>query len=199
VAAAWPEIEMTAAFMAMQPEMTVNNTSPFSYIECYQTDDELAFHIAPGANQVVWLQQWIFVAFWLLFAVGLTRGWLASEARDGLFILVLGVIWAAGLALLYFRLPGQFGETYVLVSHDRLVLKWNLCGIGRRRHYALNADSAAELVEVYSDEGDRTTYVRISTAARPVKFGTFLVEEKQKWIVGRINSHLGKGRKKRSG
>ena len=180
-------------------EEPISDTPPPGRVECVQKDSQLIILILPGSNRVVrslgcMAVTWVIIVGTITAVVlraGVFRGGLPWEVLPFMAIFAI-VFWGAGLVMLCCWLVGRFGKTYVLVEPERVVIRRVFFGRERLREYPLDTASHAELVESYRQNNQPVYHVAIRTASgKSAWFGTFLSDEEKRWLVARINRHLG--------
>lgn len=194
-----PEESFPSQPISESPEEAISDTPPPGRLQCVQRDSQLILLILPGSNPVVrslgcmavmWLSI-IGVMTGVVLRVGLGQKALAWEVLP-IVVLVGSVFWAVGLGMLYFWLLGRFGKSYILLEPDRVVIRRVLFGRERLQEYPLDHTCRAKLVESYRQNDRPVHKVAIRTATgKWASFGTFLSEEEKRWLVARINRHLG--------
>jgi hypothetical protein len=181
---------------------------PGSQIESRLNGTELVLAIPPSSAVYQGPFSFIALAYVGMLAVitlfAAVVGFEPGEAR--FFVPILVFLWAIGLGIFSIWLRGRFGWTHVSVEPGRLVRRFSLFGWERVREYSLNGDSTVSLVADISLQygglasviwwgskpGRPIYHVHVTTTDQPAKFGSYLSDDEKKWLVGRINRHLGR-------
>jgi hypothetical protein len=108
------------------------------------------------------------------------------------------IFWTVPVA--FFELLGFFllwrkalRKTFVLLEPGRLVVSSVLFGQESLKEYDLTDESRAELAVVSTDDDQKPVYaVAVQTAKGAARFGEILSGEEKRWLVRRINLHLGR-------
>jgi len=182
-----------------------------SGVQCRLNGEQLILYIPPSSAIYQGPFPFIAISFvGLLTLITLFAVFGGVEAGEARFVVpILCFLWLFGLGLLYIYVRGRFGKTYVLVEPGRLVRRFDLFGRQRMREYSLDRNSWASLVADFSFDygggpsggsilwgwssggGKPVKHIHVTTADRPVKFGSYLSPEEKDWLVARINRHLG--------
>ena len=188
----------TSSTSSAPAQSKLEELPPGSRLQCHVNGKQLVLYIPPSSSMSVGFLGWFPVLFMGgIVVLTVTTILMGFRGGDYWLCIPLGLLWLAGLGLLYFWLRGRFGKTFVLVEPGRLVTGFELFGRQRMQEHALDENSSASLETDFYEGGRQggigkpVNHVRVTTADHPAKFGTFLTDEDKKWLVARINRHLG--------
>ncbi len=130
-----------------------------------------------------------FSGFWLAFVAF----WTAGAARGSrIFALFSLPFWATGLWLLGQALSAMFMRTTLRIGAQRYSitrqLLWHVRQLDGRTSDLAGASFGASSTRV---NGQQLTYCVLHTGADEIKFGAQLGLAERRWLVSRINQHLG--------
>lgn len=158
------------------------------------TPDRLVLGISGGGKQAANLGWFVLVVnvFMCVFtSLMLSQGVPEWPISLGV-IVMLSLLWAAGLGMFWFWIRMRFERTTVVLSRQSIAVHRILFGMRRFREFVLTPESKATLA-MANYQNDASRYqVAISGANGTVKFGTALSDADKKWLVDRINLQLGK-------
>ncbi len=160
-----------------------------SRIESHVDGAELRLAIPQGGFRGPGLGLLVFSTFWLSFVTF----WTVAAARGSrVFALFSVPFWLVGALMLKHALAAVFTTTELRIGASSYSLVTRRLGHERRLEgpttelegASLDADSA-------SVNGQRLSYCVLHAGAEDLKFGAQLGEVERRWVVGRINQHLG--------
>lgn len=130
-----------------------------------------------------------FASFWLIFIAVWTGG-----AMQGSFLFAMFSIpfWIVGVFMMSQALSAMFGTTTIDLGPKLYLVQKRLWG-QVRRYEGLTADlGGANLVRSgNSRNGQQIAQCVLYTGAKDIKFGAQLGQMERRWLVDRVNHHLG--------